>query len=317
MTTLELTSVVVQLLLPIALISWVAFPRRRPRLNWTLDLAVAAACIAAIGLAVPWLALPWYLPAVFAALLLGSAALGAPRVRRDSASASGRLRARVGLGARILALVTLATVTVLALAGRQRFPESAVDLEFPLRTGTYLIANGGSRTIVNPHLMTRTGVRYASYRGQSYALDIVKIGSWGSRRARLSPGGPEGFAIFGDSIHAPCAGTVVRSTDGFPDRPGPGADPGPLEGNHVLLECGSVWILLAHMKQGSVKAAEGEPVSLGDVLGLVGNSGRSDEPHLHIHAQTPGTLEAPLGGMPVPMTFVGRNLVRNDRIRTD
>jgi hypothetical protein len=179
MTTLELTSVVVQLLLPIALISWVAFPRRRPRLNWTLDLAVAAACIAAIGLAVPWLALPWYLPAVFAALLLGSAALGAPRVRRDSASASGRLRARVGLGARILALVTLATVTVLALAGRQRFPESAVDLEFPLRTGTYLIANGGSRTIVNPHLMTRTGVRYASYRGQSYALDIVKIGLLG------------------------------------------------------------------------------------------------------------------------------------------
>jgi hypothetical protein len=46
----------------------------------------------------------------------------------------------------------------------------------------------------------------------------------------------------------------------------------------------------------------------------VGNSGNSDEPHLHIHAQRPGVLWDPFKGDPLPMRFEGRFLVRNDRI---
>jgi hypothetical protein len=317
MPNLELIAILVQFLIPIALISWVTLRRHRMRLSWALDLWVATAYVVAIAVAAPWLALPWYLPAIFGALLVGSAALGASRISPEPWAASGQILARVGVGARMLAAIVCSAVTLFALSGRQRFSEPPVDLVFPLKQGTYQIANGGSRQIVNPHLRTRTGERYRPFRGQSYAVDIVRIGSWGSRRARFSPDDPHGFAIFGDSIHAPCSGKVVQSADGFSDRLAPGADPQTLEGNHVLLECGAVWILLAHMKQGTVQVANGERVAEGDLLGLVGNSGRSDEPHLHIHAQTPGTREAPLGGQPVPVTFAGRHLVRNDRVRTN
>lgn len=49
------------------------------------------------------------------------------------------------------------------------------------------------------------------------------------------------------------------------------------------------------------------------VLGAVGNSGNSDEPHLHIHVQRGMTAEAPMLGEPVPLTLEGRFPLRNDR----
>jgi murein DD-endopeptidase MepM/ murein hydrolase activator NlpD len=47
------------------------------------------------------------------------------------------------------------------------------------------------------------------------------------------------------------------------------------------------------------------------LLGYVGNSGNTDEPHLHIHVQRPGPPSAPLSGEPRSVTFDGRFLVRN------
>ena len=85
-------------------------------------------------------------------------------------------------------------------------------------------------------------------------------------------------------------------------------------GNHVLLRCGAVDILLAHFRQGSVRVNPGQRVSLGDILGEAGNSGNTSAPHLHIHAQQPGPPEAPFSGRPIPMLFDGRFLVRGDRI---
>ena len=39
--------------------------------------------------------------------------------------------------------------------------------------------------------------------------------------------------------------------------------------------------MYAHLQPGSLKVHEGEKVRRGQVLGLVGNSGNSTEPHLH------------------------------------
>lgn len=108
----------------------------------------------------------------------------------------------------------------------------------------------------------------------------------------------------------------MRSSDGQPDSRPPGQAPETLEGNHVILECRDVWILLAHMQRGSVRGVTGDSVGVGQPLGVVGNSGNSSEPHLHIHAQRPGRADAPLGGDPLPLTFGGRQLVRNDRVDT-
>ena len=90
-----------------------------------------------------------------------------------------------------------------------------------------------------------------------------------------------------------------------------------MAGNHVILECGSVWIVLGHLQRGSVAVHVGEITELGHVIGRVGNSGNTGEPHLHVHAQRPGSTIAPLSGEPVPIRLGGRYVVRNDRVRAD
>lgn len=302
----------VQIVVPLALVAWVGRGGRRTWIAWGLDAALAIAFLGALGLAALWLAVPRAALWICGGLLAGAVLLGARRLEPGKPTAPG-LRGRIALGIRAALVLVFGGVAAYALAGHARFDAEAVNLEFPLRNGTYQVANGGNNALVNVHVQTLAGERFRDYRGQSYAVDVVKAGAWGSRTG-LFPDGPEDFAIFGDPLHAPCAGTVVRARDGYPDRLPRGTPPETLEGNHVIVACGEVWVLLAHMQRGSVQVAEGERVAVGAVVGRVGNSGASDEPHLHIHAQTPGTAEAPLGGSPIPMTFDGRHLVRNDRI---
>lgn len=311
MTVSEISAYVLQLLLPLALIARVGIVGERTKLSWGIDLALAVSYLAAIALAAPWLALPWQLPWILGALLAAAALPGG----RRAGTAVGDSRSRwpqLGLGLRGLLIALLIGVTTLALSGHQEFDRPPMNLTSPLRSGTYLIANGGSNELINPHMKTLEGERFRSYRGQSYALDIVKVGAWGSRSAGPSPDDPSGFAIYGDTIHAPCSGEVVRAADGMSDRLF-GEEPRTLEGNHVILSCDGRWVVLAHLQRGSVAVAEGERVQVRKPLGLVGNSGRSTEPHLHLHAQTPGTESAPLGGDPVPITINGQPLARNDR----
>ncbi len=97
--------------------------------------------------------------------------------------------------------------------------------------------------------------------------------------------------------YAPLDGTVVACSDGNPDRertgmiydllrlllhrPKPGAPFSAYGGNYVILRCGDVYPLLAHLRNGSVRVRDGDTVRAGDQLGEVGNSGSSIQPHLH------------------------------------
>lgn len=58
----------------------------------------------------------------------------------------------------------------------------------------------------------------------------------------------------------------------------------------------------------------GDTVEQGQALGRVGNTGNSDDPHLHIHAQRPGTAAAPVGCEPLPIRLDGRYLPRSARV---
>ena len=51
------------------------------------------------------------------------------------------------------------------------------------------------------------------------------------------------------------------------------------------------------------------------MLGRIGNSGNTDEPHLHIHAERPVDAASLLDAEPVPIRFDGRSLARNDGVR--
>ena len=93
----------------------------------------------------------------------------------------------------------------LALAGR-RPPLEPIDVAFPVASGTYLVVNGGSQVLINAHVSTLEGERFAAYRGQSYGVDLVRINRVGLRVPGLLPADPTVYLIYGDPVVAPLSG---------------------------------------------------------------------------------------------------------------
>jgi hypothetical protein len=302
-----------QLIVPVSLLAWLAFGRHATKARSMVVAALVATYVVAIGIAGLWLVLPWWLPFAYGAVGVWTIARGL----RGGDHRSQRHRTVRGVVATVLIGVVagfLLVIVGLAVAG-WRPPGEPIDLAFPLRSGTYLVVNGGSQVLINAHLRTLEGERFTAYRGQSHGVDLVRINRAGLRVVGLLPADPAAYVIYGDPVLAPCRGHVVVAVDGAADMAPPQADRAQMVGNHVILECGRAWIVLGHMQRGSVVARAGEFVEPGQVLGQVGNSGNTGEPHLHVHAQRPGSDAAPLDGDPMPMRLGGRYLVRNDQVR--
>jgi murein DD-endopeptidase MepM/ murein hydrolase activator NlpD len=109
-------------------------------------------------------------------------------------------------------------------------------------------------------------------------------------------------SVTGEPVYAVAEARVVTAVDGLPNTP-PGALPEGIalaqaDGNHVVLDLDDGrYALYAHLKPGSVRVHEGERVERGQVLGLVGTTGNSSEPHLHFHV-TAGPSPLASNGVP-------------------
>ncbi|MGQ0696688.1 MAG: M23 family metallopeptidase [Panacagrimonas sp.] len=305
-----------QFALPLILVAWIGVAPPRSLFGFWVQVAATALALFALALTGIWILPPWWAPCAFAGLLLLAIAVGLRRSRPFVSVIPSGLGAWSGTGL-YLALGGIAVgQTSAGLAGRKPPPARMVELAFPLAGATYLIVNGGSEPSVNGHMKTLDAAvpRFRVWRGQSYGIDIVKVERFGLRANGLRPSDPSAYRIYGAEVFAPCAGEIVSATDGLPDMQVPKTDRDNMAGNHVILRCGNVDVLLGHFRPGSLKVALGASVEVGDDLAAVGNSGNSDEPHLHIHAQQPGTINEPMSGDPLPMRFGGRFLVRNDRV---
>jgi murein DD-endopeptidase MepM/ murein hydrolase activator NlpD len=57
-----------------------------------------------------------------------------------------------------------------------------------------------------------------------------------------------------------------------------------ITGNYAMIDHGkSEYSFYAHLQPGSVRVHKGDRVKAGDVIGKLGSSGNSTEPHLHFH----------------------------------
>jgi len=102
------------------------------------------------------------------------------------------------------------------------------------------------------------------------------------------------YHAFGLPVLAPAAGEVVAVRDGVADNPPGEVNARENWGNYVLIRAaGGVHVLLAHFRHGSIAATQGAWVKAGDVLGGCGNSGRSPQPHIHLHVQEGRALGSP------------------------
>lgn len=184
--------------------------------------------------------------------------------------------------------------------------EKGIDLAFPLKEG--FIGQGGNSVLINYHNSDTTT--------QQYALDIVKLNSWGRIAEGLFPDDLNKYFIFGDTIFSPCKGKIVRVKDGLNNLPPGERDNINPAGNHIILEYENNLILMAHMLKNSILVSSGDIVEKGQPIGRVGNSGRTVHPHLHIHAIA-GTDTSKIiqGGNGIPIYFDGKFPIRNDRIK--
>lgn len=99
----------------------------------------------------------------------------------------------------------------------------------------------------------------------------------------------EDYGCYGVPVVAPISGLIVKAHDGEPDE-----IPGIVSnnyiaptGNHVVIQLKETgtYLIIAHLKPGSVAVKTGDTVVEGQVIGACGNSGNTSEPHIHIHHQ--------------------------------
>ncbi len=278
-------------------------PSREP---WT---AAGPALLAAHGALVAALMARPGLPAVYlwyvgppAIALLAVAALAAALVSTIRARATWDRRRVAGLAGLALAAALVPLYRTYPSSHDRR--PSQGHFRIPL-DGSVTVVWGGARADVNYH---------AVLPDQRWAYDLVVTEDGRSHRrdgTRL-----EDYLVYDRAILAPTDGLVRAVHDGEPDEP-----PNRRRrwvwrralGNYIVIEVGPrEFLFLAHLRRGSVRVVPGARVAAGQVVAHVGNSGRSTEPHLHVHLQdTP----RPFIGEGIPLLFSeyrvgGRRLAR-------
>lgn len=167
-------------------------------------------------------------------------------------------------------------------------PENILEMSFPFKEGRYLITDGGDgwiSALINYHYKSSTHNKHGTQDAMRYAVDIVRLGSWGRAISKsIAFSNNEEYAIFHNIIISPIDGTVVKVKDGIKNnRPFPGKGSLPYNlGNCVVIKKGDYYIIMGHMERGSILVQEGDSVHIGDKIGLVGNSGLTPRPHLHM-----------------------------------
>lgn len=196
---------------------------------------------------------------------------------------------------RFRAFVLVALVLVALPSAVSGVEGPRTRLVFPLR-GRFVVVAGHA-----------PGEAHAEERSQRYAIDVVNVDARGREHRGRGTRNTD-WAGFGREVVAPAGGIVVWAKDGYPDNR-PGHAPGveryaaiaePYErrmaiaGNAVVIDHGNGELsVLAHLRRGSVRVRTGSRVRRGQVVGRVGNSGNSTEPHLHYHLMNgPRLLEA-------------------------
>lgn len=185
------------------------------------------------------------------------------------------------------------------------YPSEGVALEFPLKNGIYYVASGGSSKLINNHMRDFPNA-------QEFALDINKLGKYKSVSKKILSTVNTDHYIFSDTIYCPCNGKIVDIKNNVEDNLSGSMNVKSEDGtgNFVNINCDTgVFIFIPHMKQFSILVTKGLEVRKGMPLGLVGISGFSQEPHLHIQAARYDSDSTLIG---VPIRFKGKSLSRND-----
>jgi hypothetical protein len=191
---------------------------------------------------------------------------------------------------------------------------SAIEVASPLQGKRWFVGNGCCG--ITAHRSATLPINGTIYTPERFAIDFVQLDAQG-RLFRGPKNRLSSYAYYGARIHAVADGKVVGIRDGLRDQV-PGTFPTHptiqmAGGNYVVERIGShSYAFYAHMQPGSLRVKKGDRVRSGQAIGLLGNSGNSDAPHLHFHVMdSPSPLRS--NGLPYTFSsFKGQGVVEDE-----
>jgi hypothetical protein len=180
-----------------------------------------------------------------------------------------------------------ADVQLIPLAAlRVQKPSAAPTVDAPLAGDRWLAANGPSNTSLHRRAVIILDGKARS--PERYAIDWVKLGDDGKTFSGDASQNSS-YHAYGLPITAVADGRVVEVLDGLAENIPQQAKmaieltPATMAGNNIVEDIGGGhYVGYAHFITGSTTVKQGDAIHRGQVIGKLGNSGNSTEPHLHI-----------------------------------
>lgn len=258
-----------------------------------------------------WENFNYYLRYIYLIAIIIGALVSSYQFRNMTLISYKSLLENVGVIIRLSVFILL-TINVL----RSRDKKTAkLDLLFPFKNGTYLIAEGGDG---KKSFFTNYHYKYIKHRkwrkSMRFAVDIVKINNLGFTMSGFMALENEKYYIYKEKVYSPINGVVFLVVDGKEDNIPYSGNYTYGTGNHVVIKKDNYYILLGHLKNGTINVKEGQCIKEGEYIGNIGNSGYTSRPHLHmqvVYSENEGIWT----GEGIPFTFNGKFPIKNMKLR--
>ncbi len=168
-----------------------------------------------------------------------------------------------------------------------RVDETPIAISSPVRGNHWIFA---SQSTMGYHFYMLWFSMGDIFSGSRYAFDNGHLNEWLTSDMTGDSAFNESYICYGDTLYAVADGVISDLQDGIPERNGNLEDT-PINsvddypGNYIILEIDANHYATYGHCQSPFFVSEGEGVVEGQPLGLLGNSGNSQMPHLHFQIQ--------------------------------
>jgi hypothetical protein len=177
----------------------------------------------------------------------------------------------------------------------------------PVRGNGWVVTNGCC-DVGNVDRSTILPVNGGLWGPLRFAVDLMQLDDNGLF-VHDDPTQLTNFTSYGADVSAVAPGRVVALLDALPDQPVGGVvDPAgttfeSADGNYIVVDHGNgAYAFYGNLQPGSLTVAVGDRVQRREVLGVIGNSGDSQYPHLHFRLMS---SPSPFGSDGLPFVLNG------------
>lgn len=165
-----------------------------------------------------------------------------------------------------------------------RINETPISISSPVKGDNWIFINQSTNQY---HFYTMFFVGGKLWRGERFAFDNLQLNDRMDNYFAGDSKVNESYFNYRDTLYAVADGTIHKLTDGRPENRGDAQDVvfasiDEYGGNYVVQDIGNgLYAFYAHCAPNEFFVAQGDVVKEGDPIGLLGNSGNSNAPHLH------------------------------------